>query len=45
MDAVVCASPDVVRALMPVWKELPIVSFRVPVFAEATARQAGAAFA
>jgi len=23
LDAVVCASPDVVRALMPVWKELP----------------------
>ena len=37
MDAVVCANPDVVRALMPVSKSFQIVSFRgSPVFAEAS---------
>ena len=40
LDAVVCASPDVVRALMPVSKSFQIVSFRGSlVFAETTARQ------
>ncbi len=39
LNAVVCANPDVVQTLIQVWKSFQIVSFRAPVFAEATARQ------